>query len=128
MSKKKGTARIQRVELHTYDLPVHCPFCGQTPDNRKGGEMLGLKKKVCKHLLFMAHDEGFEYRSDRFNRLMKIPKGDFEPKDEDFHVDGSFDAFTDKTPAPEGVKFAVYVPGPSGFGGYYGFAPLEDEL
>ena len=128
MSKKKAAGKIQRVVLNTYDLSVYCPFCGETPDNRKNGELVGFKKKPCKHLLFIAHDEGFEYRSDRFNKLMKLPKGEFKPKDEDFHIEVGYDKFTDGTPAPEGVKFAIYVPAPVFFGAYYGFAPLDEEL
>lgn len=128
MPKKKSAAKIQRVVLNTYDLSVHCPFCGETPDIRKDGELTGFKKKNCKHLLFVAHDEGFEFRSDRFNKLMKLPKGDFRPKGKDFHIDVGYDEFTDATPAPEGVKFAVYVPAPVFFGAYYGFAPLDEEL
>lgn len=128
MPKKESPAKIQRVVLNTYDLSVHCPFCGETPDNRKNGELVGFKKKPCKHLLFIAHDEGFEYRSNRFNKLMKLPKGEFKPKDEDFHIEVGYDKFTDGTPAPEGVKFAVYVPAPVFFGAYYGFAPLDEEL
>jgi len=122
MTKKKAAAKIQRVVLNTYDLSVHCPFCGETPDVRKDGQLVGLKKKRCKHLLFIAHDEGFEFRSARFNKLMKLPKG------EDFHIEVGYDKFTDSTPTPEGVKFAVFTPSPVFFGAYYGFVPLDEEL
>lgn len=34
-----------------------------------------------------------------------------------------YDGFTDGAGCPDAVKFAVYVPAPSGLGAYYGFAP-----
>jgi hypothetical protein len=116
MSKK--THNIQRVELASYDIPLHCPFCGARafdPDPEKQAKL-----KPCQHTLFIAHDEGFEYRSPRFDQLMGIEG----VADDDVELgDTGYDGFTDRVCCPDSVKFATYIPAPSFFGAYYGFAP-----
>ena len=119
---KAEIARIQRIELACYTLRLYCPLCGKVayPEDAEGLAEL----KPCKHTLFVAHDEGFEYRSSRFNQLMKIEN----VADDDLELDGKgYDDFTDKLCCPDSVKFAIYVPAPSCFGAYYGFAPVIDE-
>ena len=116
MSKK--THNIQRVELASYDIPLHCPFCGERaydPDPEKQAKL-----KPCQHTLFIAHDEGFEYRSARFDQLMGIEG----VADDDVELgDKGYDGFTDRVCCPDSVKFATYIPAPSFFGAYHGFAP-----
>lgn len=120
MSTRKP--KIQRVELSNYSLPLYCPFCGviahESVDNSD--------KEVapCEHVLFIAHDEGFEYRSGRFNVLMKIS----EQEDDDIELgEHGYDGFTDKVPLSDAIKFALYVPAPSFFGVYIGLALSDSE-
>lgn len=40
--------------------------------------------------------------------------------------DSGYDAFTDQLECPRAVKIASYVPAPSFFGAYAGFAPEEE--
>lgn len=109
--------KIHRVELSTYDEPLHCPFCGKKVMT---GDLTGQRApKPCKHTLFIAHDEGFEYRSKWFDGHKKITGVD----DEDVDLgEANFDEFTDDVTVENGVKFAVYVPAPSFAGFYCGFA------
>lgn len=115
---------IQRVELSLTNIPIHCPFCGQRVLGYAGSdEDPSQESQVhpCPHTLFVAHDEGFEYRSARFNDAMGLPT------DEDPFPDigdDSYDSFTDKVSIADALKFASYVPAPSGFGAYVGFAPI----
>jgi hypothetical protein len=114
----KLTHKIQKVELACYDHPIFCPFCGQKafePD-------VESPENLCKHVLFIANDEGFEYRSPRFNRLMNIENvADFDVE----LGDSGYDGFTDSLCCADSVKFAIYVGPPAFFGAYYGFAPVE---
>jgi hypothetical protein len=116
MSKK--THNIQRVELASYDIPLHCPYCGECVYARDSEKL--AKLKPCQHMLFIAHDEGFEYRSARFDQLMAIEG----IADNDIELgDKGYDGFTDRVCCPNSFKFAIYIPAPSFFGAYFGFAP-----
>ena len=68
----------------------------------------------CPHTLFVAHDEGFEYRSERFNNQLGLPEGD---DDIELPIKG-IDGLTDQAAADGAVKFAAYVGPPSFFGSY----------
>lgn len=113
------TSMIQRVELSCYRLPVHCPFCGDLAFSDDDPPT-----NFCKHTLFIAHDEAFEYRSERFDRIKNIVG--LNDDDVDLGDDG-FDAYTDNLKVDNAIKFAVYIPAPSFFGAYFGFAPADDE-
>lgn len=76
----------------------------------------------CPHTLFMAHDEGFEYRSDRFDVNMSLSGIE---DDEIETGDKGYDGLTDKVSIADSIKFASYVGAPSFFGSYVGFAPLD---
>ena len=62
---------IQRVELNTFcRATVHCPFCGsQVLDAHPADETLVTP---CTHTLFVAHDDGLEYRSGRFDENLGL--------------------------------------------------------
>jgi hypothetical protein len=113
------TSNIQRIEINTfYDCNIHCLFCGQ--------KVLDYEDAVnpahpCVHTLFIATDEGFEYRAALFDDLIK-EQGIADEEDNGF--DG-YDAMTDSLNVVDGVKIAQYVGAPSGLGGYIGLAPLE---
>ncbi len=96
---------MQRVEVtDSRELEIHCPFCGHvaiTPD--------GLSR--CEHTLFQALDEGFEYVSEKMGFSTDVNLDD-----------SSIDQFTDELEYPNSIKFAVYQPGPSCFGGYVAFS------
>ena len=120
MAKKKNL--IQRVETWRYDLPLHCPFCGAKAIDPESDS--DPTADLCKHVLFLAHYEGFELRTDRFNALMKIQGVDDDELD---LGDQGYDGFTDRVELENAIKFAIYTPAPSFFGAYIGFAPTEDE-
>ena len=120
MPEKKNL--IQRVEIRSDDYPVHCPFCGAKAI--AGGDSEKVINQFCEHVLFMAHDEGFEYRSSRFDALMGIIGMDGDEID---FGDKGVDGYTDKLELVDSVKFALYQPAPSFFGAYVGFAPSEDQ-
>jgi hypothetical protein len=117
----KNKKTIQRVELNEHEIALHCPFCGvKTYDPEPVAEMTISK---CAHLLFVAHDMGFEYRSDKFDALMKIVglEGD------DIELgDKGIDGFTDSLEVADSVKFAVYQGAPSFYGTYIGYAPVQE--
>lgn len=97
---------MQKVEINdSTDLHIHCPFCGSVAIKPDG-------ISLCEHTLFLASDEGFEFVSPKLKFLADI---DLEDK--------TIDEFTDEIEYPGSVKFAVYQPAPSFFGGYVAFAP-----
>jgi hypothetical protein len=112
---------IQKIELNTfYEAPVHCPFCGVRPVSDE------QVVTPCPHTLFVAHDEGFEYRSDRFNENLHLTGlTDDEVREMVDETEYGFDGFTGRVVLPDAIKVAAYVGAPSGFGSYIGFAPLE---
>ena len=58
----------------------------------------------------MAHEEGFEYRSERFDHDIELS-------------DTGYDNYTDEVALENAVKLATRVPAPSGFSTFVGFAP-----
>ena len=120
MANKKHL--IQRVEILTDEHPIHCPFCGAM--GLTAGDSEDMVEDFCEHVLFMAHDVAFEYRSERFDKLMGI----VGVEDDDIEIgDDGIDGYTDKVELANSVKFALYQPAPSFFGVYVGFAPTDDE-
>jgi hypothetical protein len=112
---KTKTKKIQRVEFCGWDGPLCCPFCGKEADVSK------RPAKVCKHTLFVATSEGgFEYRSARYNKLMKIEGVENEDIGSSY---SGYDGFTDRLPCQDAVKFTVGPPAPANLTAYYGFAP-----
>ncbi|MCB1087503.1 MAG: hypothetical protein KDM63_10695 [Verrucomicrobiae bacterium] len=118
---KQSQTGIQRVELNCYDNPIYCPFCGAVAFETDSGKHESMKP--CGHVLFLAHDEGFEYRSDRFDAAMDIVGTPDEAID---LGDGGYDGFTNRVSIKDSVKFAIYIPAPSFFGAYVGFAPTAE--
>jgi len=115
-----STTKIQKVVLTGDYTAPHCPFCGT--QTMIEGDAAGGKMIPCPHALFVATDEGFEYRSDRFDSLKGIHgagNGDLDSGDD------GYDGFTDDLVIANGIKFAMYAPAPSFFGSYFGFAPLD---
>lgn len=113
---------IQRVELNKFVEQLFCPFCGECVISES-------EVTPCSHTLFVATEEGFEFRSQIFDEAKgtSLEPGesddDDEGEDEDDGDEGaSYDSFTDDLVIPNAVKFAIYVPAPSGMGAYVGFA------
>ncbi len=120
----KHPAKIQRVELVDYGDGYFCPFCGskvlvcEDEDGTETSEM-----SPCEHLIFAATDNGFEYRSRIFDRIMNI-----EGVADDDTCD-SYHELTDAVPLENSVKFAFYAPAPFLTGFYLGFSqvPLDPD-
>jgi len=111
---KNSEQKIRKIELEDDGAEVRCPVCNQVviPALVEGD------LSPCPHTLFIAHDEGFEFRDERFDEAMKI--GGIDSLDLELG-DDSIDEFTDKVPLADTVKYATYVSAPSGFGSYIGF-------
>ena len=119
--------KIQRVELNKrYYSNIHSPYCGQLvlEQERDDGDIDEMLKP-CPHTLFFAYDDDLHYRSELFDQIKSI-----EGKTSDqISADDAFehwDAFTDDVEVADGVKFAMYVGMPSGYGSYLGFNTLAD--
>jgi hypothetical protein len=118
------TKSIQRIEFsNNYGERQHCPFCGQLVLDL-GSEAFVVEP--CPHTLFIASDEGFEYRSARFDQNVGIVGRSDDDLRSGEGWDG-FDALTDGVTLPDSVKFARYDGAPSFMGGYVGFAPMDEE-
>ncbi|WP_204114584.1 hypothetical protein [Shimia biformata] len=112
---------IACVEVpHTATL--HCPFCGQEVMNPQKAHEGEEYYSACPHTLFVAHDEAFEYRSARFDSALGIAGAENDDLDLPEH---GIDGLTSQVKMHGAVKFAGYVPAPSFFGTYVGFAPEE---
>ena len=116
--------RIQRIEFHLGPFAaLHCPFCGQLV--QPGPDADDRELRPCAHTLFIATDEGFEFRSLCFDAVMGIAGIDNEDLD---LQDGNIDTWTDTYPEPLAVKFAFYNPSPSFFGAYVAFHSFSSEV
>jgi hypothetical protein len=108
---------MTRIESLDPYAPICCPFCGHAV-LREDDEATSVDP--CPHALFVATDEGFEFRSDRYNTL----KGIAGTTDQDIPLgDDGWDGYTDRLCCAGAVKIASYTPAPSGLGCYVGFAP-----
>ena len=104
------------------NTPIHCPYCGQEVMNVENAHEREDYYSACPHTLFVAHDEAFEYRSKRFDAAVGITG--VENDDIDLPEQG-IDGLTSQVTMDGAVKFASYVPAPSFFGTYVGFAPAD---
>jgi hypothetical protein len=113
---RNSNINIQRIEMESNELPLHCPVCGQCilTGNYDKQDVLN----PCKHTLFIANDEGFEYRSNIFHKTKGIEGAKLNQIDID---DQGYDRFTDSFALKNTIKFAFYEPAPSFFGVYVGF-------
>jgi hypothetical protein len=117
---------IQIVEFCPDDDPLLCPFCGVTLYDPDADEQSG--EPSCPHVLFIAHDYGFEFRSERFNSLMGITgisDGDLESLVHEGEL--AYDGFTSRVCCEDAVKYAIYTPAPSFLGVYIGVAPITQD-
>lgn len=112
---------IQRVELNKYyDSDVHCIFCGKKVVNYQDDTN---PVQPCEHTLFVASDEGFDYRSKRFDEMV-IEQNILDDSSAEFE---GYDHMTDLVQADDAIKIAQYVGAPSGMGSYVGFAPNQGK-
>lgn len=119
-----GDSMIEVVEQSEWE-PVVCPFCGFVayPGAEEKGWEFDPQTCVCRHLLFVATDYGFSYRSSVFNAHMGLTDDkDSEPR-LSLEEASNIDAYTSRVCIPGAIKVAAYTPAPSFFGIYYGFVP-----
>lgn len=114
------SSHIQSVQIDAFwDSPIHCPFCGQGVVLPEAANPF----QPCPHTLFIANDEGFGFRAQRFNKLMNL--GEDEPEiGLDIGEEG-IDGFTDGVALRDAVKFVSFSSPPGGMAAYVGFAPLD---
>ncbi len=117
---RNSNINIQKIEMQSNNLPLHCPVCGQCILTGTGDKQDVLNP--CKHTLFIANDEGFEYRSIIFDKVKGIDGAKLNQID---IGDQGCDRFTDSFALKNTIKFAFYEPAPSFFGVYVGFIFVE---
>ena len=124
--------KLQRTERHAfYHLPVYCGFCGKI-----ACDFEGRIEERCRHLLFVAHEEGFEYLAERATTQL-VEKGFAVETYEDGAIQVERvageqdldmpDSITDEFEFADGVKVVAIVGPPSASETYVGFAPVEGE-
>jgi hypothetical protein len=124
--------KLQRTERYAfYHLPIHCGFCGKLACDFEG--QIG---EPCKHVLFVAHEEGFEYLAERAAAQL-VEKGFAVEGLEDGSIHAERvageedldipDSITDEFEFADGVKVVAIVGPPSASETYVGFAPVEGE-
>lgn len=122
----------KHIRTTYYHLPIYCGFCGHMVLNSDlDGEP---KVSPCKHTLYIAHQEGYEYLSDRAKEQLEA-KG-FSIQDEDGFIqviskddEEELDRYElhETLSFPDGLEVEAIVGPPSGFSTYVGLAPLDDE-
>lgn len=112
---------MKKIEL-IWPTKVVCPFCNQliqTIDEVEGFS----EYKLCEHVIYLAHDEGFEFRSDEVNKQLKI-----DPKEQNMDIEfpdevSGYDDWTDLVKIEGGIKVAAYDDCTNPEGIYFGFKP-----
>jgi hypothetical protein len=111
------TDKIQRVGIGTYINSIYCMFCGK--------QVIGKEQEghvsPCTHTLFVATDEGFEYRSPHFNLDTGLEENDTDAWPD--LGDHDYDSFTDLISIKNAIKLIM---DDSNIRAYVGFAPIED--
>ena len=127
------------MQIHTrsayYHLPIHCGFCGQLVIPHEES-LDDSTMDPCKHTLFIAHSEGYEFLSDRVQEQLKQKGYGIEidgslvmicyyppREDESLEVDDMIRELN----FADGLVVESVVGAPSGMALSVGFAPLEDE-
>jgi hypothetical protein len=108
--------KILRIESSDLRNRFCCPFCGHTPFDFN----IIDDQAACEHALFAAIDEGFGFRSARFDRLV-VEQG---IADEDESGFNGYDWMTDELALAGAVKFIQYGHVPRNEAAYFGFAPI----
>lgn len=110
--------RIQRIEMPDLLLAsIFCPFCGKEVVEAlpEGDDVIYSE---CPHTIFICTDEGFIYRSSKFDENLSCSG----VKDEDLQLEEyGYDGFTDGCTLRSSFKIATYDDPPSSFGFYIGF-------
>ena len=125
---------LQNHTRYNYNhLPVHCGFCGHQVLDRDDSTS---DPSPCKHTLYIAHIEGFEYIADRVKNQLK-DKGYIFDDGEEFMSTIEHESDEDKEMSPceipsilefeDGLNVECVVGAPSGMVVYIGFAPLDGE-
>jgi hypothetical protein len=128
-----------KIPIHTrykfYHLPIYCGFCGQlvTPKEEDLGESV---INPCKHTLFIAHSEGYEFLSDRAQEQL-VSKNFVVERDDSWievtKITGEDEEFVsiheilEEFDLPDVLVVESVVGPPSGMSFMVGFAPTEDE-
>lgn len=112
---------IKCVEI-AHDEIIKCPFCNHVVLDPNKDKIDEEYYSPCGHTIFVAHDMGFDYVTTALEKNLGIANMQNEDIDTG---DGGFDGLTSRTTIPGSVRFASYVPAPSFFGTYVGFAPAD---
>ena len=108
--------KIVRWEVDS-EISIFCPFCGHKVLDYDNNDI-----SPCEHTLFAASDDGFEHRSELFDKnlgLHGIPDDDLDLPE--YGIDG----LTNQVTVANSIKIAQYEAPPSMLGGYVGFAPND---
>jgi len=114
---------MKKIEL-IWPTNIVCPFCNQLIQTINEDDKVSEFKR-CEHTIFMAHDEGFEFRINLVNSLLNI-----DPKEDGMDIEVpdeicGFDGFTDLIKIDGAIKIAAYEDCTNPAGIYYGFKPND---
>ena len=126
---------IQSIDLYDcYDANIHCPFCGdkvidygvENPD--EAGVF------PCKHTLYIASEEAWEYQSETFNKhlglegvdLNEVGWGKDELPEQYKDLSSNFELI-DQIKIPDSFNISQHVGPPAMMVGYIGFYPMYED-
>lgn len=124
----------KHIRTAFYHLPIHCGFCGQRVLSAEDEHEPVIA--ACRHTLYVAHQEGYEYVSERVKDQLRGFGYEIDDADSLISIfkpasveDESLDPYelAETIKFPDGIEINAVVGPPSGFTTYVGFAPCEDE-
>jgi hypothetical protein len=120
--------KMQCVDLNDDNAnSIHCPFCGTLIGRGAEDEDAGQGEWIigeCEHLLFAAHDEGIEYRSEIFDKAVSAALSS-KTDDEREELSDDLNELVELIEIQDAFMFHSMMGPPAQFSTYIGFAPLE---
>ena len=126
---------IQNIDLtEFYDVNIHCPFCGdKVIDFGAENSEEAAGTFPCKHTLYIASDEAWEYQSETFNKHLGLVGVDLNEvgwdKDglPEQYKDLSIFELIEQIKIPDSLNISQHVGPPAMMVGYIGFYPMYED-
>jgi len=126
---------IQNIDLtEFYDVNIHCPFCGDKVIDYGAENSDEAGVLPCKHTLYIASEEAWEYQSETFNKhlglvgvdLNEVGLGKDELPEKYKDLFSNFELI-EKIKIPDSLNISQHVGPPAMMVGYIGFYPMYED-
>ena len=115
-----GNNKIKRIEVDSSE-PILCPICSHCVFDEN---IENPNYSPCTHTIFIASDNGLDHKTSILENNLKDLDINID-SDDWYESDGILQILTEKLTIKGLIVIESYMPAPSGYGAYFGFAPIE---